>query len=72
MGAMLLTEAATAGSKSAACNLGICFAGGTHGFPKNEGEARRWYSKVATGTADDLNDAYKEEAAQWLIDHPAA
>jgi len=68
----LLSDAAGRGSKRACCILGIAYADGDCGFPKDETMARRYYSMVASASIDDCNDAAKEEAAKWLREHPAA
>jgi U-box domain/Sel1 repeat len=70
-GATLLMDAARS-SKVACYNLGRAYAVGIWGFPKDEKMARRYYSMVASASLDDLTDAYIEEAATWLREHPAA
>lgn len=65
-----LTRAAEQGSKRAAYELADCFTAGVHGFPKDAKEARRWYTKVASGSINDLTDEYIGKAAAWLRDHP--
>jgi TPR repeat protein len=71
-GAMLLGQAAERGSKSARCVLGLAFADGLAGFPKDETMARRYYSMVASAALKDCSDDAKEDAATWLRAHPAA
>jgi TPR repeat protein len=68
----LMSQAAERGSKNACCNLGLAYAEGLWGFPKDESMARRYYSMVASASIDDLNDANKEKADTWLREHPAA
>jgi TPR repeat protein len=68
----LMSQGAERGSKNACCNLGLVYAKGLAGFPKDESMARRYYSMVASASIDDLNDANKEKAATWLREHPAA
>jgi TPR repeat protein len=67
----LLTDAAGRGSKRACCTLGIAYADGLGGFPKDEKMARRYYSMVASASLEDCPPA-KEKAATWLRAHPAA
>ena len=45
-----LTEGALGGSKSSCYNLGIRYANGSNGFPKDLKMARRYYSMVATAS----------------------
>ena len=71
-GSTLLSDAAGRGSKYACNNLGLAYAGGDWGFPKDETMARRYYSMVASATIADCADADKERAATWLREHPAA
>jgi TPR repeat protein len=71
-GAMLMGQAAEHGSKHACYILGIAYAEGICGFPKDEKMARRYFSMVASATNDDCNDEEQEEAATWLREHPAA
>ena len=71
-GATLMSEAAGRGSKNACIYLGIAYAKGIWGFPEDEKMARRYYSMVASAAIDDLTDAYIEEVAKWLREHPAA
>ena len=72
-GAMLLGEAARGGSEVACYKLGRAYADGLWGFPKDEKMARRYYSMVASASIDDIcSDEFKEEAATWLREHPAA
>ena len=68
----LLSEAAWRGSKNACYNLGLAYARGLRGFPKDEKMARRYYSMVASSSIDDCAVANKEKAATWLREHPAA
>jgi TPR repeat protein len=72
LGATLLSQAAERGSKYACCILGRAYADGRWGFPKDEKMARRYYSMVASASNEDCNDAAKEKAATWLLEHPAA
>ena len=69
---MLLGEAARGGSKVACYNLGLAYADGLLGFPKDEKMARRYYSMVASASINDCSVAAKEKAATWLREHPAA
>jgi len=71
-GAILMSEAAGRGSKLACCNLGLAYAHGLAGFPKDEKMARRYYSMEASASIDDLTGDAKEKAATWLLEHPAA
>ena len=71
-GATLLSEAAGRGSKRACFNLGLAYAEGLYGFPKDEKIARRYYSMVARATIEDCSAINKEAAATWLREHPAA
>ena len=71
-GVLLLSEAAWRGSKYACYNLGLAYAGGDWGFPKDDKMARRYYSMMASASILDCTDASKEEAATWLREHPAA
>jgi TPR repeat protein len=66
---MLIGEAAGRGSKGACCGLGLAYADGIWGFPKDEKMARRYYSMVASASIDDCSDDAK--AAIWLREHPA-
>jgi TPR repeat protein len=70
-GAMLMGDAAGRGSK-ACFRLGLAYAAGIWGFPKDEKMARRYYSKVASAAIEDCSDFAKKEAATWLREHPAA
>ena len=70
-GATLLCEAAWRGSKNACYNLGLAYAKGCLGFPKDEKMARQYYSMVASAENDDCADDDIEEAATWLLAHPA-
>ena len=70
--AMLLGQAAERGSKFACYYLGLAYAKGCLGFPKDEKMARRYYSMVASASIENCADANKEEAATWLREHPAA
>jgi TPR repeat protein len=69
---MLLGQAAERGSKSARCVLGVAFADGDLGFPKDETMARRYFSMVASAAIDDCTDDAKEDSATWLREHQAA
>jgi TPR repeat protein len=72
---MLMGQAAEHGSKYACYILGIVYADGFCGFPKDEKMARRYYSMVASASIEDCTDGGKEEkevAATWLRAHPAA
>ena len=71
-GSTLLSQAAERGSKYACYNLGLAYAGGDWGFPKDETMARRYFSMVASASIEDCTDAGKEKAATWLREHPAA
>ena len=71
-GSTLLSQAAERGSKYACYNLGLAYAGGDWGFPKDEKMARRYFSMVASASIEDCTDAGKEKAATWLREHPAA
>jgi TPR repeat protein len=71
-GATLLSEAAGRGSKFACWNLGLAYAHGLAGFPKDETMARRYYSMVASAAIEDCTNEGKEKAATWLHEHPAA
>ena len=68
----LMSQAAERGSKAACCTLGLAYAKGDWGFPKDEKMARRYYSMVASATNDDCTAAATEKAATWLREHPAA
>jgi TPR repeat protein len=68
----LMSQAAERGRKVACCTLGLAYAKGDWGFPKDEKMARRYYSMVASASIDDCSDDAKEEAAKWLREHPAA
>jgi len=68
----LMGRAAERGSKAACCTLGLAYAKGDWGFPKDEKMARLYYSMVASAALDDCTAANKEEAATWLREHPAA
>ena len=68
----LLSEAAWRGSKNACYNLGLAYAKGCLGFPKDEKMARRYYSMVASASIENCADVGKENAATWLREHPAA
>ena len=70
--AMLLGQAAERGSKLACYHLGLAYAKGCLGFPKDEKMARRYYSMVASASIENCADADKEKAATWLREHPAA
>ena len=70
--AMLIGEAAGRGSKGACCGLGLAYADGIWGFPKDEKMARRYYSMVASASIENCSVANKEKAATWLREHPAA
>ena len=70
-GATLLSQAAEHGSQYACCNLGRAYAHGLWGFPKDETMARRFYSRVASASLDDLTGDDKEVAATWLRAHTA-
>ena len=70
-GAMLLGEAARGGSAVACYKLGLSYAEGLWGFPKDEKMARRYYSMMSAAIEDCTDDA-KEDAATWLREHPAA
>ena len=67
----LLSDAARGGSKAACHNLGLAYAEGLWDFPKDEKMARRYYSMVASASIENCSDASKEEAATWLLAHPA-
>ena len=69
--AVLLGDAARAGSQNACLYLGRCFADGSYGFPKDKEMARRYYSMVTSALVKDSGDSFKEEAAAWLQAHPA-
>ena len=71
-GATLLSQAAECGSKHACNTLGLAYADGLWGFPKDEKMARRYFSMVASAAIKDCSDASKEKAATWLREHPAA
>jgi TPR repeat protein len=66
-----MSQGAERGSKSACYNLGLAYADGLWGFPKDETMARRYYSMVASASIKDCAAA-TEEAATWLRAHPAA
>jgi TPR repeat protein len=68
----LMSQAAERGSKYACYTLGLAYAEGHYGFPKDEKMARRYYSMVASAAIDDCTDEGKEKAATWLREHPAA
>jgi TPR repeat protein len=70
-GATLLGQAAERGSTVACYLMGIAYADGLAGFPKDEKMARRYYSMVASASIEDCGDATKEKAATWLREHPA-
>ena len=70
-GAVLIGRSAERGSKKACYNLGRAYAEGVWGFPEDEKMARQYYSMVASAENDDCADASKEEAATWLLAHPA-
>ena len=67
-----VSQVAARGSKRACYILGLAYAKGPWGFPKDETMARRYYSMVASAAIDDLTDGGKEIAAKWLREHPAA
>ena len=71
-GSTLLSDAAGRGSKCACFILGLAYAEGDWGFPKDENMARRYYSMVASASIDDCADTSKEATATWLRKHPAA
>jgi TPR repeat protein len=75
-GAMLMGQAAERGSSLACYNLGVAYANGRLGFPKDKKMARRFYSMVASASIDywtvNCTDKEKEEAATWLRNHAAA
>ena len=71
-GAMLMGEAAGRGSQNACYNLGLAYAKGCLGFPKDEKMARRYYSMVASASIENCADVGIENAATWLREHPAA
>ena len=66
-----LTEGALGGSKSSCYNLGIRYANGSNGFPKDLKMARRYYSMVATASVDDMSPDTIAKAAAWVREHPA-
>jgi hypothetical protein len=68
----LMGQAAEHGSKCACLLLGMAYANGLLGFPKDEKMARRYYSMVASAAIDDCPNEGKEGAAKWLREHPAA
>jgi TPR repeat protein len=68
----LMSQAAERGSKYACYSVGLVYAKGLAGFPKDEKMARRYYSMVASASLDDCSDDKKEKAATWLREHPAA
>ena len=68
----LLSDAAGRGSKRACCILGLAYADGDCGFPKDETMARRYYSMVASAAIEDCANEGKEGAATWLREHLAA
>ena len=68
----LMSDAAGRGSKYACYQLGRVYADGNWGFPKDETMARRFYSRVASASLDDLTGDDKEVAATWLRAHTAA
>ena len=70
-GAVLIGRSAERGSKYACDNLGRAYAEGSWGFPKDEKMARQYYSMVASAEYDDCADDDIEEAATWLLAHPA-
>ena len=70
-GAVLIGRSAERGSKYACDNLGRAYAEGSWGFPKDEKMARQYYSMVASAENDDCADDDIEEAATWLLAHPA-
>jgi TPR repeat protein len=72
LGATLMSDAARCGSQYACYKLGFAYAEGIWGFPEDETMARRYFSMVASAAIDDCTDGGKEEAAQWLREHPAA
>ena len=72
LGATLLSDAAGRGSKIACCMLGVAYAHGILGFPKNEKMARRFYSMVASASIEESPNDAKEDAATWLREHAAA
>ena len=69
--AALLGQAAERGSRFACFLLGVFFKNGLHGFPKDPVMARRWFSKVADATIHDSSPSFVDEAATWLLEHPA-
>ena len=68
----LLSDAAGRDSKAACFNLGLAYADGLWGFPKDETMARRYYSMVASASIENCSVPNKEKAATWLREHPAA
>jgi len=70
-GLTFLAEAAGRGSKLACYNLGLHYADGINGFPKDLKLARRYYSMVATASEEDLAPDDVAKAAAWVRDHPA-
>ena len=68
----LLSQAAERGSKAMCGNLGLAYAEGLRGFPKDEKMARRFYSMVASASIENCSVLDQEEAATWLREHPAA
>ena len=58
-GAMLIGDAAGRGSKYVCFTLGRAYTEGIWGFPKDETMARRYYSRVASASLDDLIDGSK-------------
>ena len=68
----LLSQAAERGSKSACYTLGLAYADGLWGCPKDEKMARRFYSMVASASIENCSVLDQEEAATWLHEHPAA
>jgi len=69
--ATLLTDGARGGSKCACYILGLRYADGAFGFPKDLKLARRYYSMVATASEEDLAPDDVAKAAAWVRDHPA-
>jgi hypothetical protein len=67
----LMSQGAERGSKNACYNLGLAYAEGLWGFPKDETMARRYYSMAASASIKDCAAA-TEEAATWLRAHAAA
>ena len=67
-GMALLLDAAHMGSDCAACDLGDYFYEGKHGLPKDAGQAKKWYAKVATNQYKHCNAPGITKAAERVLE----